>query len=135
MGQRRKSRELALQVLFQKEYVPELPLEQRLSYFKEHFKVDDAVMEYASILAHGVEDNKHEIDKTIGSHSLHWSLSRMSLVDLNILRMAAFEILKGEDVPPKVAINEAIDLAKRFGNLESPAFVNGILDELLKGKS
>lgn len=135
MGQRRQSRELALQVLFQKEYVPDMNLETRLNYFKEHFTIEAEVAQYAEILARGVETHQQEIDKTIASHSEHWSLSRMSLVDLNIMRIAAFEILKAKDVPVKVAINEAIELSRKYGNFDSPAFVNGVLNDLIKGVS
>jgi N utilization substance protein B len=133
MSLRRESRELALQILFQKEYVMDLNLDARLNYFVEHFGIKKEVLDYAAKLSRGVELHQAEIDKTIAQNSEHWSLSRMSLIDLNIMRIAGFEILKGGDVPPKVAINEAIELAKKYGNFDSPGFVNGILDSLVRG--
>ena len=78
----------------------------------------------------GVTDNRTAIDEAIISRSRNWALSRMPRVDLNILRIAAYELLFRPDIPKKVSINEAIEIAKKFGDKESPAIVNGILDDL-----
>ena len=88
---------------------------------------------YAEELAEGVEVHKGDLDGLIRSISRHWRLDRMAVVDRNLLRLAAYELVhRSEDVPRKVAINEAIELAKRFGATESGAFVNGILDRIEK---
>ena len=135
MGQRRRARELALQIMFQREYVPEVPLDARIEYFVKHMAADEDTAKYASFLTHGIEEHQKELDEKISAGAQNWSLSRMALVDRNILRIACFEVLKAEEVPPKVAINEAVELAKRYGGSESSGFINGILDELLKGVS
>jgi N utilization substance protein B len=89
------------------------------------------IWQYAHRILIGIEKNQPEIDKKISSASAKWSLSRMSLVDKNTLRVAAWEMFFSEgEVPPRVAINEAIEVVKKYGNTDSPAFVNGILHEL-----
>lgn len=89
--------------------------------------------DFAWELCHGTGKNLPTIDKKIGALSTNWRIERMPLVDLSILRLATFEILFRTDVPKTVAINEAIELAKRYGAEDSPAFINGILDQLEKG--
>jgi len=81
-------------------------------------------------LVNGVREHRHAIDTAIERFSSNWKLSRMSCVDRNILRIAVFELLFCADIPPKVSINEAIDVGKRFGTEESGAFINGILDSI-----
>ena len=94
---------------------------------------DPEARAYAAELAEGVERHLDELDTLIRSISVHWRLDRMAVVDRNLLRLAAYELVhRREDVPRKVAINEAIELAKRFGAIESGAFVNGILDRIEK---
>lgn len=94
---------------------------------------DDEARAYAEKLVRGVSAHQEEIDQLIGRISLHWRLERMALVDRNLLRLAAYELLHESDgVPRKVAINEAVELAKTFGTRESSAFVNGILDRVGK---
>lgn len=128
--QRRLARELALQVLFQKEFV-EVSVEQGLAYFRETIKGTPDVWAYARRILNGIEENATEIDKKISGASSKWSLSRMSLVDKNALRVATWEMFFSDnEVPPKVVINEAIEVVKKYGNTDSPAFVNGILHEL-----
>lgn len=87
---------------------------------------------FAERLCAGVQGRKAEIDALIESCSTNWRLSRMPVVDRNVLRLAAFELLGCEDIPPNVSINEAIELAKRFGTADSRAFVNGIVDRLAR---
>ena len=126
---RRKSRELALQVLFIMDF-SKLPASDTFLQFAEEFRDKKELDEFTKFLVEGVEEHKEAIDSLIRDHSEHWSLSRISRVDRSILRMAIFEILWCSDIPPKVSINEAIELGKRFGTEKSPSFINGILDRI-----
>jgi N utilization substance protein B len=138
MGSRRRSREIALQVLYQMDVTEEAP-EEALGLFYELFRDDqerelrapDPVRPFGEHLINGVYLHRDEIDRLITSASEHWRLERMSLVDRNILRLAIFEMVYCSDIPPKVSINEAVDLGKTFGTEESGAFINGILDHIL----
>jgi transcription antitermination protein NusB len=128
VGSRRKSREAALQALFFFEMNPQTPFERSLEVFLEHFPVKAGSRPFFHRLVQGVGEHLAEIDRIIKGHSENWRLERMSRVDRNILRIAVFEIVYCTDIPPRVAINEAIDLGKLFGTEESGAFINGILD-------
>jgi transcription antitermination protein NusB len=130
MGRRRRSREIALQVLYQMEVV-ELPPDDALRLYYEYFEGAMDLRPFCEELVHGVYRHKEEIDRLIGSASEHWRLERMSIVDRNILRIALYEMLYCSSIPPKVSINEAIDLGKMFGSSDSGGFINGILDHLL----
>jgi len=126
---RRKSRESALQVLYQWDI--EQPDDQKGSaHFKEHFllKEEDPFLEK---IIKGVREHCQEIDRLIERYSENWRLSRISPIDRTILRMAIFELLFCEDIPPKVTLNEAVDLGKRYGSEHSGSFINGILDRIL----
>jgi len=129
LGKRRKSREIALQVLYQTEVNP-LDPQETLEAFRNHFAPSEEVRQFASRIVEGVSRHRKEIDRVIECHSEHWKLDRMDVVDRNILRMGVFEILYCDEIPRKVAINEAIELGKRFGSEESGAFINGILDKI-----
>lgn len=129
-GNRRKSRELALQVLFQAEFGENVKLQDRLAYFQQSFSIDAEVLNYAKHLLKGIENEMAAIDSKLQSLSKNWKLERMSLVDKNILRLAAFEILYSKEAPPKVVINEAIELAKQYSGEDAYQFVNGLLDAL-----
>lgn len=132
-GTRRLSRELALQVLFQQEFAPKQTVEAGLENFKRSFAATAEVWEYALDLLRGVEKNHKEIDETIQKNSAHWTLKRMALVDLNIMRVATFELkFGGGVVPPAVCIDEAVEISKKYGTVDSSAFVNGILDQIMK---
>ena len=96
----------------------------------EHFAVLKNVRPYASQLCGGVVDNLAKIDSSLTCASEHWSLNRMGRVDRSILRVAAYELIFLSDIPVNVSINEAIEIAKRFGSEESPQFVNGVLDRV-----
>jgi len=96
-------------------------------------KVSYEALDFAEDLVKGVTDKRNTIDTIISEKSKNWSISRMARVDLNILRMAIFELLFRNDIPRNVTINEAIEVAKKFGTEDSPAFVNGILDEIAAG--
>lgn len=132
-GTRRLSRELALQVLFQQEFAAKQSVEAGLSTFKSSFDAEPEVWAYALEILKGVETNSTEIDKVIQGAAAHWTLKRMAMVDLNIMRIAAFELkFSGESVPPAVVIDEAIEISKKYGTVDSAAFVNGILDQIMK---
>ncbi|HET6466193.1 MAG TPA: transcription antitermination factor NusB [Nitrospiria bacterium] len=133
MGYRRKSRELALQMLFQLDVNKDGP-----DWRKQFWDLHPAPMEtktFADHLVKGVLDHQPDIDRLIQKHTLHWALNRMSIIDRNILRCAIFELLMLSDIPIKVTINEAIEIAKRYSDEESSAFVNGILDHIVKEES
>lgn len=130
MGSRRKSREAALQAMFLIEMNPHNPFERSLDVFLENFPVKVGSRPFFLRLVQGIWEHKTEIDQVIQGHSENWRLERMPRVDCNILRMAVFEMAYCTDIPPRVAINEAIDLGKQFGSEESGAFINGILDAI-----
>jgi N utilization substance protein B len=137
MGQRRKSREIALQMLYQLEMTGEHPLAVIDSYYElesgedKNLDVAEAVRPFAEKLLNGVYVHRDELDKMIVTASENWRLERMSIIDRNVLRIALYEMLYCLEIPPKVSINEAIDLGKTFGSPDSGAFINGILDHLL----
>ena len=130
MGQRRRSREIALQVLYQMEVI-EVPPEEALRLYYQCFDSPLELRPFCEELVRGVYLHKLEIDGVIASASEHWRLERMSIVDRNILRIALYEMLYCSSIPPKVSINEAIDLGKMYGSSESGSFINGILDHVL----
>ena len=125
---------MALQILFQAEFSSaHWNARQAFEVYANHFEVAADISEFAWTLVDGVWNNKRELDSLIETHSPHWHVSRMAFVDKNILRMATFELSHlHEKVPPKVAIDEAIEIAKRYGSQESSAFVNGVLDNIAK---
>lgn len=129
MHERRKAREVALQVLYGLNFV-NLDVEKALELFWGNFVAPKAAKEFAATLVTGTWSHREELDRLIGDCSDNWSLSRMSKVDISILRMSVFEFLYCEDIPPKVTINEAVDLGKMFGSENSGSFINGILDAL-----
>jgi N utilization substance protein B len=129
MRGRRKAREAALQVLYSLNFVKLNPREA-LDLFWNHFVAPKTAREFASFLVQGVCEHQEELDRLIDECSENWSLGRMSKVDISILRMAVFELLYCDDIPPKVTLNEAVDLGKTFGSENSGAFINGILDAL-----
>lgn len=132
-GSRRQSRELALQVLFQQEFSNKGDLNSNLASFRESFAASEDVWDYTRQLIQGVDRHFSEIDALIQKHSAHWTLPRMAMVDRNIMRVAVYETKFAPDpVPPAVAINEAVEISRKFGTNDSPAFVNGILDQIVK---
>ena len=127
MGNRRRSRELAMQALFSMES-SEKHSKEMLERFCNHFTPSKKVLPFFLKLVEGVMEAGSEIDAVIERYSDNWKLSRMSGVDRNILRIAVYELMYCSDIPPKVTINEAIDIGKKYGTDESGAFINGILD-------
>ena len=129
MGNRRKSRELAMQVLFYMDMSQGDPKEL-LERFCNNFTPSKQVLPFFLKLVKGVMQAGPEIDAIIERFSANWKLSRMSCVDRNVMRIAVYELLCCHDIPSKVSINEAIDVGKKFGTDESGAFINGILDSI-----
>ncbi len=131
MRKRTKAREYALQLLYQVD-LTHTDAQHVLEEFWSHHIVPPEVKTFASRLVEGTTDHLEDIDRLIASHANNWDIPRMAVVDRNILRLGAYELLYLEDVPPKVCLNEAVELAKRFGDDESSKFVNGILDAIHK---
>jgi transcription antitermination factor NusB len=130
MRKRTQAREIALQILYQLDLLEgDVPEAQQARFLSEHAEGPD-VREYARTLIQGTLSHRAEIDRTIEEVAKNWELGRMAIIDRNILRMAIYEILYRDDIPPKVAINEAVDLAKKYSTKNSSAFVNGILDKV-----
>jgi N utilization substance protein B len=129
MGKRHRARELALQVLFQMEFNPGGP-EESFDRVCKCFSPAKDIRSFSRQLVQGVVENRDEIDRMISRSSKNWRLDRMSRVDRNILRVAVFEVMFMKDIPPKVSIDEAVELGKRFGTDESGAFINGVLDRI-----
>lgn len=127
---RRRAREAALAALFAEEFgdLGDETWPETLSALLS----DEPLDGYALSLVQGVTSRKEELDETIGARSHHWRIERMSLIDRNILRLGAYEILFVDDVPDIVAINEAVELARTYGDTESFSFVNGVLDSLAR---
>jgi N utilization substance protein B len=130
LGGRRRSRELALQVLYQLDLTAEADWRVAFELFCGSFEAPEPLKEFSRRLVGGVRENLERIDELLRRHSENWRLERMSRVDRNILRLAVFELLYCDDIPPRVTLNEAVDLGKRFGTEESGAFINGILDNI-----
>jgi N utilization substance protein B len=132
MGRRRKAREVALQFLYRLDlHGEDDPAAHEADFWAQH-PVDDDTRTFASNLVRGTKRRQPEIDKIIGQYTEHWDLERMAVVDRNLLRLAIHELLDESSVPPKVAINEAIEIAKKFGTRESGRFINGVLDRVHK---
>ena len=129
MGKRRSSRELALKFLYQFELNGE-DLDEQIKLFLERNSSQEDVANFMKELVVSLIDKMEEIDGIIQKFSDHWILDRMTVIDRNILRMGTCELLFNFSTPPKVVINEAIDIAKKYGNEDSPEFINGILDKV-----
>jgi N utilization substance protein B len=131
MGLRREARELALQILYALDANSSVGIRETLQTFREEqAEVTAKVREFAEGLVQGVQEQRELIDEAIKARSRNWALARMPRVDLNIMRLATFELMFRPDIPKKVSINEAIEIARKFGDKDSPSFVNGILDEI-----
>ncbi len=133
---RRDSRELAMQILFHHEFEAnpaslQFSVDHFLALFEKKFNAE--TLNYAQVIFEGIQKNRPQIDDLIHACSAHWKMNRMSSVDRNILRVATFELqFSTGEVQPQVAINEAIEIAKKYSAAESPAFINGVLDQVAK---
>jgi N utilization substance protein B len=130
MTRRSRGREIALQVLYQTEQNPSLAAEEVRRFIARRLRGDKKLCEFAEGLVAGIQANQPKIDDLISSVAENWRLDRMAAIDRNILRLGAYEMLFCPEVPVKVAINESLELAKRYSTAQSSRFVNGILDRL-----
>ena len=131
MGKRRIARELALKFLYQSEFNPD-ELQTQIAQFCERSGTQAEIIDFMRVLVEKVFAHAEEIDVLLNKFSDHWALERMSMVDRNILRLGICELAFTTTTPPKVAINEAVEIAKKFGTEDSPDFINGILDKVFK---
>ncbi len=129
MGKRRRARELAIQVLFHMEFTPGDP-EEVFQLICENFGSPLSIRPFSKQLVLGVCENRENLDNSIRRSSKNWRIERMSCLDRNVLRMGLFEIKFMKDIPHKVSIDEAVELAKKYGGEDSGAFINGVLDNI-----
>ena len=131
MGKRRKSRECALQILFELEFNP-VDARSLVRQYWDHQKASPEIREYGTWLVERFLDHRDEIDGSIQAASEHWRLARMAVVDRNVLRIAVCELLHEPSLVPPIVIDEAIEIARKYSGNEAAVFVNGILDAVLK---
>jgi N utilization substance protein B len=131
MGRRRKAREETLRILYRLEF-DNRPLEETIDQYWENKRAHRATREYCTWLVNGIISHQKKIDTIIQQASEHWRISRMALIDRNIIRIAVFELLYEENIAPAIIINEAIEIAKMYSGDEAATFVNGILDAIRK---
>ncbi|TDI46981.1 MAG: transcription antitermination factor NusB [Acidobacteria bacterium] len=129
MGKRRRARECALQMLFQIDLIGVEPAEVYAQFWDEHDTEDD-VRAFSQELVDGVCTTREQLDARITEIAEHWRIERMAVVDRNVLRMALYEMNRQPQTPIAIVIDEAIEVARRFGSEESAKFVNGVLDAL-----
>ena len=132
MTRRSRGREVALQVLYQVEQNPVIPANEIRRFIERRLLEDRKLCEFTEGLIDGVKEHQARIDAMISRVAENWRLDRMAAIDRNILRLGAYEMLFRPEVPAKVAINEALELAKRYSTAQSSRFVNGILDRVLQ---
>jgi len=144
MPTRRKGREIALQILYQADWESNMKPQEMVEFANralEEYQKDLAprnatndpeLNQFILDLVTGVLQRRSKIDEIIGKFAKGWKIHRMAMVDRNILRLGVFELCYHPDIPPKVAINEAVELAKKFGDAHSPSFINGILDSVYR---
>lgn len=132
MRKRTQGREFAIQILYQMDITHDNSDTCLINFWQGHSEeeIDASVKEFSANIVKGVGENLKALDEKISQYATNWQLSRMAVVDRNILRMGAFELIFCKDIPPKVSINEAVDLAKRYAGAESGKFVNAILDKI-----
>jgi N utilization substance protein B len=132
MTRRSRAREVALQLLFQRDYNPGLGRPAVERFARDRLR-DPGLEPFCLGLYDGTVAHLADIDARLAAAAENWRLPRMAGVDRNVLRLGAYELLHTPETPPEAALNEAIELARRYGSAESPAFVNGILDRLRQG--
>ena len=131
MGKRRTARELALKFLYQTEFNSNSP-DSELNSFCDRANVSEEIQNFTQTLIKNIFFHKKEVDELLEKISANWVPDRMAVIDKNILRLGICELLFDPTTPPKVVINEAVEIAKKFGTEESPDFINGILDKVFK---
>jgi N utilization substance protein B len=129
MRNRTKARECALKILYAIDITKD-KAGKCIEIFWQNNEADAQVKVFADAIVLGVANNKEKIDDIIVSNTTNWQLKRMAVIDRNVLRLATYELLFSKDIPPKVAINEAIDIVKKYGDKDSGKFVNGVLDKI-----
>jgi len=132
MRKRTIARECVLKILYQTEMTRREVHVSFKNFWEESKSQDKTVFDFSKKLALGIEKQLEAIDKQISKYATNWQLKRMAAIDRNILRVGVFELLYSQGIPPKVAINEAVELAKKYGDVDSSKFVNGILDKIHK---
>ena len=130
MSRRSRAREAVLQVLYQDDLNTGRRLDPDEEFFRERLQQNDGLIEFAKELLRGVRLHRRELDAKLTQLAANWTLDRMAATDRNALRIGAYEILFAE-TPGRVAVNEAVELAKKFGSKQSAPFVNGVLDRLM----
>lgn len=133
MTRRTKAREVVLQLLYADDMNPGRRLADDEAFVRERLENDAPLIKFAIDLLNGVRRNRNRLDEQLGKLATNWSMQRMAVTDRNVLRIGAFEVLFDE-TPDRVAVNEAVELAKRFGAKQSAPFVNGVLDRLMHEK-
>ena len=132
MRKRSQAREIALKILYQIDIVKKDSPSVFDAFFSEDNECDEGIQEFAKQLVTGTCSNVDAIDAKIAKFATNWELKRMAIIDRNILRLGCFELMSCADIPAKVTINEAIELAKKFGGIDSGKFINGVLDKINK---
>ena len=130
---RREAREHVMKLLFQKEFIQEKDQDAQVEWYLERFKVGKSHHDFILGEYNGTTQHREEIDEIIATSSKNWKTNRMAKLDLTILRLAIYEMYYEEDIPNNVAINEAVELAKKYSGDDSPAFINGLLANVVKG--
>jgi N utilization substance protein B len=131
MATRRRAREIVLQLLYEADLNPHRDAAASRAFIRSRMQGRKGLTEFADNLLRGTCEHREQIDAEISKLATHWSLSRMAVTDRNVLRLGGYEIMFG-DTPGRVAVNEAVVLAKRYGDRNSPRFVNGVLDRLMR---
>lgn len=127
MSRRSRAREVVLQILYEDDLNPSRKVSLSDEFLCRRLRNDEPLIEFARTLLYGVRRNRSELDTLLSQRASNWSLERMAVTDRNVLRLGAFEVMFS-DTPRRVAINEAVELAKRYGSKQSAQFVNGVLD-------
>jgi len=134
MTTRRRAREVVLQVLYEDDMNPTRNMMLSKQFIEKRMLRNKPLVNFSEDLLAGVRTRRNEIDSLVGQYAANWSIKRMSTIDRNVIRLATYEMVFG-NVPGRVVINEAIELAKRYGHVNSGSFVNGILDKILRETS
>jgi len=134
MRKRTKARECALQILYAIDITKDSAEDCARIFWNSHPGVKKEIREFSDFIVKGVSKNIGFINSVISKYATNWQIQRMAAIDRNILRLATFELLFAEEIPPKVSINEAIEIAKKYGDRDSSKFVNGVLDRINKAE-
>lgn len=132
MRKRTRAREFSLQILYQMDMTGDNYKDSLNNFWQAHIdeRIEEEVKGFTSELVKGVAENLEAIDAKISQYATNWQLKRMAVVDRNIMRLSGFELMFRPDIPPKVSINEAVELAKKYSDLDAAKFVNGVLDKI-----